>query len=133
MITSPVLAADSVPDLKGTWVSEYPIQLHHGSGNAKQTLIIEEQKGEGFRGVREWTRTNFSPTEKDGREPAKKMEKVAFAGVIGFDGKALHFASQGETVHITAQLTGADEMQVIFVKPGDPAVAFRATFKRVKP
>ena len=132
LLAGPVSAAEAIPDLKGKWVSEYPAHFHLGTGSAKQTFIIESQKGEGFRGVREWTRTEFIPAEKDGPVPAKTTEKVAFAGVVGFDGKTLHFASQGDPTHITAELISAEEMQVVFVKPGDPAVAFRAIFKRVK-
>ncbi len=131
-LVSPAPAADPIPDLKGKWVSEYPVHFHHGTGSSKQTLIFESQKGEGFRGVREWTRTDFTPAKKDGAAPKKKVDQVAFAGVVGFDGKTLHFADHGQITHIQAKLTSADEMQVVFVMPGDPAVAFRATFKRVK-
>jgi len=130
-LSSPLSAADpKAPNLVGTWVAEYPVHFHHGKGQAKQTIVIEEQYPQGFRGVREWTRTDFTPA-KSAKAPAKKAEKVAFAGVIGFDGKTLHFADHGQMSHATAKLVGPNEMEVIFVKPGEPAVAFRAKFRRL--
>jgi hypothetical protein len=121
------------PDLKGTWVSEYPVYFHNGSGHAKQTLLITEQEGEGFRGVREWTRKDFAPGKEGAKAPKAETEKVPFAGVIDFDGKTLHIVDHGQTSHLKAKLISPDKMQVIFLMPGKPTVVFRATFERVKP
>lgn len=135
MVMSACLAvsalASDAPDLKGTWKAEYPVHHHNGTGQSAQAIIIEHQTAEGFRGVREWKRTEFVPAAH-AKEPEVKTGKVAFAGVIGFDGKTLHMADFGQNGFTEAVLTGPDEMEVIFLHSGDPAVAFRAKFKRVK-
>lgn len=75
----------------------------------------------------------FYPRKKRRGGSEKKTDKVPFAGVIGFDGKTLHLADKGQMTHITAKLLSPDKMQLVFVMPGEPALAFRATFKREKP
>ncbi|CAN5325657.1 hypothetical protein BH09VER1_BH09VER1_37650 [soil metagenome] len=127
----PASAAPKSPDLKGTWVSEYPVSLHHGFGHSAQTITITEQSDANFRGYREWTSKKFIPG-KNATKLTKTKDIVAFAGVVGFDGKTLYLADHGQASFITAKLTGPNTMQIIFVMAGEPAVAYRATFERAK-
>ena len=110
---APALATDDVPDLVGNWTgissggiiygpSDYTIDISPGetrfSQGMNRTLVIEEQRGRSFVGVR------FQTDKPENSE--------VILGVIGFDNQTLYMVD--EDGYIDARLLSPTEIEVIY-------------------
>ncbi len=108
LLTSTVgLAADSVPNLVGTWNAV--ATMHHkqkGFTENKLVYVIEEQQGRIFKGYKTLTLLHNKSKLKEG-----------FAGVIKKDNKTFYIADHIDGIEF-GEIDSPRELTIYYVDPG---------------
>jgi hypothetical protein len=127
--TLPALAAD--PDLTGTWNGTYKEMRWDGPAESALVLVVLEQDGPLFKAEKSW---KLAPGSTQGTVGGKLVSEATepLVGVIGFDGRTVHLAEQGDAGTYTGALTGPDTLELIYIEAGDGASVYRTVLTRAK-
>ena len=133
-VSTTVLASEyktTYPNLVGTWTGESLVMFVKDERLTKRELRITEQKGSLFRGTVWWAHVDQKekPLFVTGGKRVNKAT-VSIVGVIGFDGKTINMAVQGENAFWQARLVDSDTIEALFTASGSGAAAFRDKLKR---
>ncbi len=127
---SPV-GAQEAPDLVGAWTGPYKVIRSNGGAEGILTLRVTEQDGPLLRLEKSWeVAPGGAPGEVGGELVTKATEQLV--GVIGFDGREVRFAEQGDGGVYTGELTGPDTLELLYVEAGHQATAYRVMMTRSK-
>ena len=131
---APVLgqeAADAfpVPDLVGTWVGPYSVIRSNGFADGVLELRVVEQEGpllkveKAWKVARRWRSGRCRRrTRHDGDEP--------LVGVIGFDGREIQLAEQGDEGIYSGRLVDPDTIELLYIESDRQATAYRVRLTR---
>jgi hypothetical protein len=128
---SPAGAQEAVPDLIGVWTGPYQVIRSNGRAEGVLTLKVTEQDGPLLRLEKSWeTAPGGAPGDVGGELVTKATEGLV--GVIGFDGREVQFAEQGDGGVYTGNLTAPDTLELVYVESGHQATAYRLVMTRTK-
>ena len=132
---SPVGAQEAlgfpVPDLIGAWTGPYKVIRSNGGAEGVLTLRVTEQEGPLLRLEKSWeVAPGGAPGDVGGELVTKATEDLV--GVIGFDGREVRFAEQGDGGMYTGEFTGPDTLELLYVESGHQATAYRTILRRAK-
>ncbi|WP_147819836.1 hypothetical protein [Salidesulfovibrio onnuriiensis] len=114
--------AGDVPDLTGKWKAESVALYRQGKGFVENTspesyLVVKEQKGRLFHGVKMWT--------VDGKERSEVVN-----GVVTHKNEIL--VSETDDGFCHGDLMSPDEMILYYMEPGKDAKTIMYTYKRIR-
>ncbi len=133
VVHAPASAEDgvAVPDLKGVWSGPYQVIRSNGGAEGVLTLEVTEQNGPLLRLEKSWQQApGGAPGDVGGELVTRATEQLV--GVIGFDGREVRFAEQGDGGIYTGSLTGPDTLEILYVESGHQATAYRVVMTRSK-
>jgi hypothetical protein len=124
-------AGAPVPDLTGVWTGPYTVIRSDGHAEGVLTLKVTEQDGPLLRLEKSWeVAPGGAPGDVGGELVSKATEQLV--GVVGFDGREVRFAEQGDSGEYSGILTGPDTLELLYVESGRQATAYRLVMKRTK-
>lgn len=120
-----------LPDLVGTWVGPYNVIRSNGFADGLLQLRVVEQKGPLIKVEKAWkVAPGGAPGDVGGVLFTEAAEPMV--GVIGFDGREIQLAEQGDEGIYTGRLTGPDTMELIYIESDRQAAAYRVQLKRAE-
>ena len=131
----PVSAQDTteafpVPDLIGTWEGPYSVIRSNGFADGVLKLKVVEQRGPLLKVEKAWrVAPGGAPGDVGGELFTEAAEPMV--GVIGFDGREIQLAEQGDEGVYTGRLTGPDTLELIYIESDTQATAYRVRLTRV--
>jgi hypothetical protein len=124
-------AGARMPDLKGVWTGPYQVNRSNGRAEGILTLKVTEQDGPLLRLEKSWeTAPGGAPGDVGGALVTKAIEELV--GVIGFDGRGVQFAEQGDGGVYSGSLTSPDTLELLYIESGHQATAYRVVMTRTK-
>lgn len=131
---APALAEDApeafpAPDLVGTWVGPYSVIRSNGFAEGVLELRVVEQRGPLVKVEKAWKVAPGGAAGDVGGELFTAADEP-LVGVIGFDGREIHLAEQGDEGMYSGRLTGPDTMELIYIESDRQATAYRAVLRR---
>ena len=130
----PALAQDAagafpVPDLTGKWVGPYSVIRSNGFADGVLELRVIEQKGALLKVEKAWkVAPGGAPGDVGGELVTKADEPLV--GVIGFDGREIHLAEQGDEGVYSGRLVGPDTIELVYIEADRQATAYRVVLSR---
>jgi hypothetical protein len=125
----PAMAAD--PDLTGTWNGTYTEMRWDGPAESALVLVVLEQDGPLFKAEKSWKlEAGSTPGTVGGKLVDEATEPLV--GVIGFDGRTVHLAEQGDAGTYAGVLTGPDTLELVYVEAGEGASVYRTVLTRAR-
>jgi hypothetical protein len=118
-----------VPDLKGTWTGPYSVIRSNGFGDGILELRVIEQRGPLLKVEKAWKLAEGSAPGDVGGELFTKADEP-LVGVIGFDGREVQLAEQGDEGTYSGRLTGPDTLELIYIESDQQATAYRVRLTR---
>jgi hypothetical protein len=131
---APVSAQDApevfpVPDLLGTWVGPYSVIRSNGFADGLLQLKVVEQRGPLLKVEKSWkVAPGGAPGDVGGELFTEAAEPMV--GVIGFDGREVQFAEQGDEGTYSGRLIGPDTLELIYIESDQQATAYRVRLQR---
>lgn len=120
-----------VPDLTGVWTGPYQVIRSNGRAEGVLTLEVTEQDGPLLRIEKSWeVAPGGAPGDVGGELVTRATEQLV--GVVGFDGREVHFAEQGDGGVYSGRLTGPDTLELLYVESGHQATAYRLVMTRTE-
>ena len=127
--------AQDMPNLVGTWKSEYRAAVHDGNkfeiGVETTSLVIDQQDGEFFTGKAVWELDEeFTGTSDIGDEEVTGGDD-GFIGLIGSDGTEITMAEVKDSGMYRGRLLDENRLELTYIESdvGD-AVLLQAVFVR---
>ncbi len=120
-----------VPDLLGKWTGPYRVIRSNGFAEGVLELQVIEQQGPLLKVTKAWA---LAPGGAPGDVGGQLLQKAAetMVGVIGFDGREIRLAEQGDEGVYSGRLVNPDTMELIYIEADRQATAYRATLTRSK-
>lgn len=130
---APVSAQDTpeafpAPDLIGTWEGPYSVIRSNGFADGVLQLRVVEQRGPLLKVEKAWKVVDGAPGDVGGQLFTEAAEPMV--GVIGFDGREIQLAEQGDEGIYTGRLTGPDTLELIYIESDTQATAYRVRLQR---
>jgi hypothetical protein len=131
---APVLAQEAtdafpVPDLVGTWVGPYSVIRSNGFADGVLELRVVEQRGPLLKVEKAWkVAAGGAPGDVGGELVTTADEPMV--GVIGFDGREIHLAEQGDEGIYSGRLVDPDTIEFTYIESDRQATAYRVRLTR---
>ncbi len=120
-----------VPDLAGRWVGPYSVIRSNGFADGVLELRVIEQKGPLLKVEKAWkVAPGGAPGDVGGELFTTADEPLV--GVIGFDGREIHLAEQGDEGVYSGRLVGPDTIELVYIESDRQATAYRVVLTREK-
>jgi hypothetical protein len=118
-----------VPDLAGVWTGAYKTLRWNGAAEGTLQFRVIEQDGPSLKVEKSW---QLAPGGAQGDVGGQLLSEATepMVGVIGFDGRAIYLAEEGDSGVYTGRLTGPDSMELVYFEPGKQATAYRVQLRR---
>lgn len=131
---APALAQEApetfpVPDLMGTWVGPYSVIRSNGFADGMLELRVVEQRGPLIKVEKAWKVAEGGAPGDVGGELFTAADEP-LVGVIGFDGREIHLAEQGDEGVYSGRLVDPDTIEFIYIESDGQATAYRARLTR---
>jgi hypothetical protein len=131
---APVLGQEApdafpVPDLVGTWVGPYSVIRSNGFAEGVLELRVVEQKGPLLKVEKAWkVAAGGAPGDVGGELVMTADEPLV--GVIGFDGREIQLAEQGDEGIYSGRLVAPDTIEFLYIESDRQATAYRVRLTR---
>lgn len=119
----------ATPDLTGVWIGSYKTLRWNGDAQGAVQFRVVAQEGPNLKVEKSWQlRPGATLGDVQGTLLNEAVEPLI--GVIGFDGRDVYFAEEGDGGLYTGRLADPDTLELIYVEPGVQATAYRTILKR---
>jgi len=131
---APVIAQEAteafpVPDLIGTWRGPYSVIRSNGFADGVLELKVVEQRGPLLKVEKAWKVASGGAPGDVGGELFTDAEEP-LVGVIGFDGRQIQLAEQGDEGIYSGRLVDPDTIEFIYIESDRQATAYRVRLTR---
>lgn len=131
---APAMAQDAsvafpVPDLMGTWVGPYSVIRSNGFADGVLELRVVEPRGPLLRVEKAWKVASGGAPGDVGGEMLTAVDEP-LVGVIGFDGREIHLAEQGDEGLHSGRLVDPTTIEFIYIESDRQATAYRVRLSR---
>lgn len=119
------------PDLTGVWIGSYKTLRWNGDAEGVLQLRVVAQEGPNLKVEKSW---KLEPGATLGDVHGELLTEAVepLIGVIGFDGRDIHLAEEGDGGVYTGRLVGTDTLELVYVEAGVQATAYRTVLTRTK-
>lgn len=125
-------AADATaPDLTGVWIGAYKTLRWNGGAEGVVQFRVVEQDGPNLKVEKSW-KLEAGATLGDVHGELLTEAVEPLIGVIGFDGRQVYFAEEGDGGLYSGRLADPDTLELVYVEAGVQATAYRTVLKRAK-